>query len=60
MSNSAEKVVRLGDLKKVAQESGKEYATQEAVDRMSARLEKVITTDNVLFVTEILKIMEEM
>ena len=59
MSNREGKVVRLCDLKKVSQESGKEYATQKAVDGMYARLEKVITTDNVLSVKEIMEIMEE-
>lgn len=33
--------------------------TAEAIREMTARLEKTITTDDVLSVTEILKIMEE-
>ena len=59
MDNHAEKVVRLSDLKKLSQRIDTKYATGEAVNDLAGRLEHTITTDNMLSVTEILKIMEE-
>ena len=59
MDNHAEKVVRLSDLKKLSQRIATKYATGEAVSGLAGRLEHTITTDDMLSVTEILKIMEE-
>lgn len=59
MDNHEEKVARLSDLKKLSQRIDTKYATGEAVSSLAGRLEHTITTDNMLSVTEILKIMEE-
>lgn len=58
MDNHAEKVVRLSDLKKLSQKIDTKYATGEAVNSLAGRLEHTVTTDNMLSVSEILKIME--